>query len=273
MDGFDAGWDSEEPERLAANSASSAGSVLHHGASSGSESEEKPSWGGFFFNWMALPGAQSSVCRGKKDARVKRKRAPTADLWKALDAAVHSQNEEGGSKGKERAQRSNDEILLAAIKRVRAFQVDKRGLARQAMLLVPKEASVLVLNLPSCEIMHAGNGFDDLGRWMCSEGLRGLHLTNLLHPDDAMQFKVFVGEVLHDVRSAPCRRAALASQVPTTLARRLLGKTQRIRMLIKAPAIPGGEAPDWALVYAPALTFTVARVEHTKEGGVVAVFT
>jgi len=46
-------------------------------------------------------------------------------------------------------------------------------------------------------------------------------------------------------------------------------------MLRQAPGTgtPGGEAPDWALVYTPALTLTVARVEHTEKGEVVAVFT
>jgi hypothetical protein len=54
-----------------------------------------------------------------------------------------------------------------------------------------------------------------------------------------------------------------------------VGKTQRVRMLRQAPGTgnPGGEAPEWALVYTPALTLTVARVELTEEGEVVAVFT
>ena len=54
-----------------------------------------------------------------------------------------------------------------------------------------------------------------------------------------------------------------------------MGKTQRVRMIRQAPKMdtPGGEAPDWALVYTPALTLTVARVEHTEKGEVVAVFT
>jgi hypothetical protein len=46
-------------------------------------------------------------------------------------------------------------------------------------------------------------------------------------------------------------------------------------MLRQAPGAgtPGGEALDWALVYTPALTLTVARVDHTEKGEVVAVFT
>jgi hypothetical protein len=53
-----------------------------------------------------------------------------------------------------------------------------------------------------------------------------------------------------------------------------VGKTQRVRMLRQAPGTgTTGEALDWALVYTPALTLTVARMEHTEKGEVVAVFT
>ena len=54
-----------------------------------------------------------------------------------------------------------------------------------------------------------------------------------------------------------------------------VGKTQRVRMLRQAPETdtPGGEAPGWALVYTPFLTLSLARVEHTEKGEVVAVFT
>jgi len=230
MDGFDAGWDSEaaELQHRSSGYVSAAGSVLKHGSGgSGSESEDhrekKTWWSGFVGSWMALPATQSTCAqlavvqhRGKRKKGEKDK-----DLWKALDAAVHLPIGEGGNKGKG-SERSHEEILLAAITRVRAFQVDNGGLARDAMLLVPKEAALLALNLQSCKIMHSGNAFDDLGAWLCSDGLRGIHFTNLLHPDDAMQFKVFVGEILQAVKTAPSRRAALASQVPTTRTRSLV---------------------------------------------------
>jgi len=231
MDGFDAGWDSEA---LSPNYASSAaGSLLRQvSCGSGSDSEDhhekkKTWWSGFVGRWMALPATKSTVSRGKRKRRQAQEenKAKTGerdqDLWKALDAAVHLPIWEGGNTGKG-SERSPEKILLAAIKRVRALQVDNGGLIRDAMLLVPKEAALLVLNVPSCKIMHSGNAFDDLGAWLCSDGLRGIHFTNLLHPDDAMQFKVFVSEILQAVKTAPSRHAALASQVPTTRTRSLV---------------------------------------------------
>ena len=211
LDGFDQGWDSDQEERL--NQQASVRSLSN---ASEEKSEEKPVWWrGWVTRWMALPEAKSSRARGK------RKLDP--DLWIALDAAVRLQNGEGCNKGKVVAKRSHEEILLAAIKLVRALQVDTQGVVHVAMLQVPKEAALIVLNLPSCTIMHSGNGIDDLGRgWLCSDGLRGLHFTNLLHPDDAMHFKVFVGEILQAVKTAPSRRAALAFQVPITRTRSLV---------------------------------------------------
>jgi len=212
LDGFDPGWDSDQAE----SPNQDPNSVQSLSTASEEKSEEKPAWWrGWVTRWMVLPAPQSS--------RARRKRTLPADLWSALDAAVHLQNGEGSNTGKVSAKRSHEEILLAAIKRIRSFKVDTEGVVQVAMLQVPKEAALLVLSLPSCTIMHSGNGIDDLGRgWLCSDGLRGFHLTNLLHPDDAMQFKVFVGEILQAIKTAaPSRSAALASQVPTTSARSL----------------------------------------------------
>ena len=218
IDGFDPGWDTDLAERPNLEVKNAASERFCPESSLSAASDEKPVWWrGWVTRWMALPAPKSSRARGK------RQREPGADLFKALDAAVHLQNEEGSNKGKVAAERTHEEILLAAIKRVRALQVDTQGVVHVAMLQVPKEAALLVLNLPSCTIMHSGNGIDDLGRgWLCSDGLRGSHFTNLLHPDDALQLKVFVGEIMQAVKTAPSRQAALASQVPTTRTRSLV---------------------------------------------------
>jgi hypothetical protein len=199
--------------------------------------EEMPSsggtpWcGGLFGKWLALPGPRSVDLRLPVPTMSgKRARSPTADPWKALAVAVPEAlvPNEGGACSRPSEARSREDILAATIRKVRACQVDTRGLVQGAMCLIPKEAAVIVIDLPSCVIKHAGKGFEDIGRWLSDGELTGYHFTTLLHPEDAMRFKSFAVEVLRDTQGGrsqcPPGRSQVLSRSIAHLARARPGR-------------------------------------------------
>mmetsp|Transcript_28372 Transcript_28372/g.66048 ORF Transcript_28372/g.66048 Transcript_28372/m.66048 type:complete len:265 (-) Transcript_28372:449-1243(-) len=118
----------------------------------------------------------------------------------------------------------------------------------------PTQLGLLALQLGSGEILHASEGFVDIGKWTYPEGLASHFIRPLLHPEDAHAFQAFMNQQLLDLKKwgggDPVGFAAA----------NLVGRTVSARML-RRPQGPAGARSPWAVVVTSRFTFTIASIQ------------
>ena len=101
------------------------------------------------------------------------------------------------------------------------------------------------------QIKHVSKGFEHMGSWLSPDGMQGLLLTSLVHPEDAPKFRQFAAEC-HTAMDAMRR----AGGSPVADGKRSVS----MRMLIRPSPAEGQRVPDWLLVYTPPITLTLTSI-------------
>jgi len=199
---------------------------------------------------MPIPGGELG---GTDDAqRKRRERDETNMKWASLDSlAPPASSIQGGHRSQSlRSGRTKLEVLEAVVDKVRGLT--RLGTCLREAFAINEDVGVLIVDLATSKVKHASKAFDRMGSWLTPsgvDGMQGLLLSSLLHPDDSPKFRQLAAEC-HSGLDA-MRRAAPQEQA----------RAVSVRMLQRPPPGPSGQrGPDWLLSYTQPITLSLASI-------------